>query len=226
MFLKILCQPSFLIRMNKARVKNRAKRNERHRSETGADLKGRYLKMKKLLTVGLVLMMLVGLMVPAFAAGTGEYMWVNCANGKTLNLRADANTKARVLKRLECGTRVELIPYSNPTAGWSCVRANGTDGWVMTKFLVASKPGKYEITERDDNFQDVSAYNVTAMAINNKSDRSVCLRTRPNKTAKSIRRLTAGDQLQVIAVGRIWDRVIDLTTGQTGYVANDYMARS
>ena len=88
--------------------------------------------MKKLLTVGLVLMMLVGLMVPAFAAGTGEYMWVNCANGKTLNLRADANTKARVLKRLECGTRVELIPYSNPTAGWSCVRANGTDGWVMT----------------------------------------------------------------------------------------------
>ena len=46
-----------------------------------------------------------------------------------------------------------------------------------------------------------------------------------HKTAKSIRRLTVGDQLQVIAVGKTWDKVVDLTTGQTGYVANDYMDR-
>ena len=51
----------------------------------------------------------------------------------------------------------------------------------------------------------------------------MCLRVKPNKTSQSIRRLTAGDQLQVIAVGKTWDKVVDLTTGQTGYVASAYM---
>jgi len=186
-------------------------------------LKGRYLKMKKLMMIALVVMMLLGLMVPVFASAAGETLWVNCADGKTLNLRVEPDRHARVLKKLPCGTKVEVLFVSNPTEGWTCVRANGKDGWVMTKYLVGSKPGKYEITERADNFQTVSAYNVTAKALNGKTDRSVCLRVKPNKTAKAIRRLTAGDQLQVIAVGKVWDKVVDPITGQTGYVANDYM---
>ena len=125
---------------------------------------------------------------------------------------------------MECGTKVELIPYSNPTEGWTCIRVKGQDGWVMSKFLVDSKSGKYEITDQDDNFRSVAAYKVAAQALNGKTDRSVCLRVKPNETAKSIRRLIAGDQLQVIAVGKIWDKVVDLTTGQTGYVTNDYMS--
>ena len=79
--------------------------------------------------------------------------------------------------------------------------------------------------ERSDNFRVVAAYTVTAKALNAKTDRSVCLRTKPNKTASSLRRLTAGDKLQVIAVGKTWSKVMDLTTGKTGYVANDYIAR-
>ena len=71
----------------------------------------------------------------------------------------------------------------------------------------------------------MTAFNVAAKALNGKTDRSVCLRVKPNETAKSIRRLIAGDQLQVIAVGKIWDKVVDPVTGQTGYVANDYMDR-
>ena len=182
--------------------------------------------MKKLMTVALVVMMLLGLMVPVFASAAGENKWVNCADGRTLNLRMEPSTRAKVLKRLECGTRVELLESSNPHDGWTLVRVNGKDGWVMSKFLVDSKPGKYEITERSDNFRDVTAYNVTAKPLNNKSDRSVCLRAKPNKTSRSIRRLAAGDELRVIAVGKTRDKVVDLTTGQTGYVANDYMART
>ncbi|MBQ6563411.1 MAG: SH3 domain-containing protein, partial [Clostridia bacterium] len=51
------------------------------------------------------------------------------------------------------------------------------------------------------------------------------LRVSPNKTAKSIRRLAAGDVLQVIATGKTWSKVVDPATGRTGYVANDYMVR-
>ena len=32
-----------------------------------------------------------------------------------------------------------------------------------------------------------------------------------------------GDQLQVIAVGKVWDKVVD-PAGRTGYIANDYMS--
>ena len=66
-------------------------------------------------------------------------------------------------------------------------------------------------------------YKVTAKAINKKSDRSVGLRVNPNKTARAIRRLTAGDALQVIARGKTWSKVVDLASGNTGYVANAYM---
>ena len=38
----------------------------------------------------------------------------------------------------------------------------------------------------------------------------MCLRERPNKTARAIRRLTAGDQLQVLTMGKVWDKVVDL----------------
>ena len=46
---------------------------------------------------------------------------------------------------------------------------------------------------------------------------------KPNKTSKAIRRLTAGDQLQVIARGNVWSEVVDPVTGKTGFVANDYV---
>ena len=62
-------------------------------------------------------------------------------------------------------------------------------------------------------------------ALNGKTTQSVALRTAPNTTAKMIRRLNAGDRLQVVAVGKTWSKVVDLTTGRTGYVANDYMSR-
>ena len=183
--------------------------------------------MKKLISIVLAIMTLVGLMIPVFAgaqAAENVTMWVNCANGKTLNVRDSANGK--VLYRLECGTKVEIQSAVSAPAGWACISCkNHKNGFVMTKFLVASKPGKYEITERDDNFIAVTPYNVVARALNANTERSVGLRTSPNKTAKSIRRLAAGDVLQVVASGRTWSKVVDPETGRTGYVANDYMVR-
>ena len=37
--------------------------------------------------------------------------------------------------------------------------------------------------------------------------------------------MIAGDTLQVIARGKTWSKVVDLTTGNTGYVANAYMVK-
>ncbi len=187
--------------------------------------------MKKLIALVLVLMTAVTLMLPVFASAEStrlpSTMWVNCADGKRLNVRDLASTKGAVLYRLDCGTRVEVICSVETAKGWAYVEVPGhkQGGFVMTKFLVEKQPGKYEITERSDNFRSVSPYYVSAKALNGKTENSVGLRTSPNKTAKMIRRLTAGDRLKVVAVGKTWSKVVDMTTGKTGYVANDYLLR-
>ena len=187
--------------------------------------------MKKLTAIALVLMTVLTLMIPVFASA--EYgklpptMWVNCADGKRLNVRDQASTDGKVLYRLDCGTRVEVVYTVDSARGWAYVMPQGRKqgGFVMTKFLVEKQPGKYEITERSDNFRTVRPYYVSAKALNGKTADSVGLRTSPNKTARMVRRLSAGDRLQVIAVGKTWSKVIDMTTGKTGYMANDYMIR-
>ena len=181
--------------------------------------------MKKIVSIVLVILTLAALMIPVFAGAEGTTKWVNCENGKRLNVRD--SVKGNLLYRIDCGTRVEIQTSVSTPKGWSYITVPGhaRGGYVMTKFLVSSKPGKYEITERDDNFRSVTPYTVSAKAINKNSDRSVGLRVNPNKTAKAIRRLTAGDTLKVIAVGKTWSKVVDATTGRTGYVANAYVTR-
>jgi len=181
--------------------------------------------MKKVISIVLVIMTLVGLMIPAFAGAEGGTKWVNCANGGKLNVRQ--TPAGKVMYRLECGTKVQVQSSVSAPKGWTFIKAPGhaNGGYVMTKFLVSSKPGKYQITERENSFAAVTPYTVSAKAINKKSDRSVGLRVYPNKTARAIRRLTAGDTLQVIARGKTWSKVVDLTTGNTGYVVNAYMVK-
>ena len=181
--------------------------------------------MKKIVSIVLVILTLAALMIPAFAGAEGITKWVNCENGKRLNVRD--SVKGNLLYRIDCGTKVEIQTSVSTPKGWAYITVPGhaKGGYVMTKFLVSSKPGKYEITERDDNFRSVTPYTVSAKAINKNSDRSVGLRVNPNKTAKAIRRLTAGDTLKVIAVGKTWSKVVDSTTGRTGYVANAYVTR-
>jgi len=181
--------------------------------------------MKKLISAVMILVTVFALMVPAFAAGStasGTEMWVNCADGYRLNVREQPTVKGKMLTRFDCGTKVTVLKDSGK--GWVYVTTGKVTGYVMKKFLQDRKPGKYEITERDDRFVAVSPYFVCAKALNNKTDTSVGLRVKPNKTSRAIRRLTAGDELKVIARGRVWSKVVDPVSGQTGYVANDYVA--
>ena len=180
--------------------------------------------MKKLISAAIILVTVLALMIPAFASAEvtpGQEMWVNCADGKTLNFRTEPKAGSTVMKRLECGTKVTVLNIMDKD--WVRVTDGKLTGFVMVKFLVEEKPGKYEITEREDHFVAVSPYFVSAKALNGKTANSVGLRVRPNKTSKAIRRLTAGDELEVIARGQVWSQVMDPVTGKTGYVANDYL---
>ena len=182
--------------------------------------------MKKLLSIVMILVTVMALMVPAFAdnaTGFGKEMWVNCADGYRLNVREQPSTSAKLITRFDCGTKVRIL--EDVGNGWVYVTNDKVTGYVMQKFLQENKPGKYEITERDDHFVAVTPYVVCAKALNDKTTTSVGLRVKPNKTSGAIRRLSAGDQLQVVARGKGWSKVVDLQTGRTGYVANDYISR-
>ena len=183
--------------------------------------------MKKILSIVMILVTVLTLMIPVLTSAeeySGVDMWVNCDNGKTLNVREEPRTGSRVITRLECGTKVHVDYFTGD--GWAAISDYHFSGYVQAKFLVSEKPGKYEVTEREDDFVAVKEpYLVSALARSAKSDSSVGLRVKPNKTSKAIRRLTAGDQLQVIARGKVWSKVVDLQTGKTGYVANDYIRK-
>ena len=180
--------------------------------------------MKKLLSIAIILVTVMALMVPAFAdnaTGFGKEMWVNCADGYRLNVREQPDMSSKLITRFDCGTKVTVL--SDAGNGWVYVTNGQVSGYVMSRFLQAAKPGKYEITERDDHFVAVTPYTVCAKALNSRTDASVGLRVKPNKTSQAIRRLEAGDRLQVIARGKVWSKVVDLRTGMTGYAANDYL---
>ena len=192
--------------------------------------------LKKLISLGLVLMTLLGLMIPMMssaetlpAANTTNTMYVNCANGGKLNLRVGPSTESGIITRIPNGSQVEILTYGAPL-GWAYVREVGktTTGYVMTKFLSNTKPAtsKYMVTEPESNFVNLATpYTVTAKALNSRTTDSVGLRMIPNKSSAMIRRLKAGDKLQVLAVAYVWSKVLDPVTGATGYVANDYMIR-
>jgi len=191
--------------------------------------------MKKLISAILILVTVFALMIPAFAdhatgfnppetdhaTGLGVNMWVNCANGYGLNVRKDPALNGKYITSLPCGTKVTVLTDCNN--GWVYIKSGKVSGYVMRKFLQSTEPGKYEITERDDHFVAVTPYFACAKALNNKTDKSVGLRVKPNKTSQAIRRLTAGDEVEVIARGQVWSQVVDPVTGKTGYVANDYL---
>ena len=186
---------------------------------------------KKLLSLGLVLMTLLGLMIPMMSSASAEEpavistMVVKCSNGGKLNVRETPSTDSKILARIANKKKVEVLDVAAP-AGWAYVHEVGknTTGYVMTKFLAQSKSAKYQVTEPENDFIALSApYTVTAKALNAKTKNSVGLRVSPNKSASMMRRLKAGDKLQVIAVGNVWSKVMDPLTGKTGYVANDYI---
>jgi hypothetical protein len=201
------------------------------RKETHSVLERKVPVMKKVMSLAIALMTVLCLMIPMFASAATvsemtDTMYVNCANGGSLNVRsAPIVDKSTFLYSVECGTKVTVDFTVAAPQGWAFVNVanHKKGGFVKIEFLVAKKPGKYEITQRARDFHTVNPYLVAAKPLKGHETMSVGLRVSPNKTAKMIRRLNTGDRLQVIERGSVWSKVIDLTTGRTGYMANDYM---
>ena len=114
--------------------------------------------MKKFVSIIVAIIALFLAVAPAMA-DFGNYdtdllnpTWVNTPDGKNLNVRETPNGK--IMCRLTPGTMAYIL---NINENWTeIVMKNGKTGFVKTKFLQEGKPGKFEITEREDNFKSVT----------------------------------------------------------------------
>ena len=170
--------------------------------------------MKKILSIAIIVVAIFALTIPAFASAGGRTLWVNTPNGNDLFVRRTPSGDSAKLAQLPCGTPVEAVRKYN--SGWTKVNVGGVSGYIRTKYLKAAEPDKYGITERKDTFTAVTPYLAQTGA-----GQAAALYRKPNNTTKAVRRLYTGSLLQVTAEGTNWDKVIDLTTGKTGYVEKD-----
>ena len=185
--------------------------------------------MKKFVSIMFAVMMIVGLMIPIMSSAESvegqDIMYVATRKGRMLNIREQPSQSSRILYRVGSGKVLKILHDEETPEGWAKVqRGNKTVGYAMTRFLKAKKgQTSYYVTESKDDFRAVEAYTVTALPRGKNTSQSVGLRAEPNKNSAAIRRLTAGDRLEVVEVGNVWSKVVDLKTGKTGYAANNYL---
>ena len=75
---------------------------------------------------------------PADSDTTGS-MYVYTANGKTLYMRKSPKSGAEVLRNIPWGAKVTVISNNG---SWACVNYDGTEGYVVRKYLVSKRPSR------------------------------------------------------------------------------------
>lgn len=198
--------------------------------------------MKRFLAMTAILVVLMSVL--AAGAMADSVMYVKTGNGKSLNVRSEPNNGDNVIYHFEYGQEVYVAYHLGN--GWSCVRLAGkfnSDGYVMTKFLVSSKPGKYVPTSADTNTakaasskesytidqlneilktgKAVTPYNITLYPT--RASGWVYLRWAPSRNVHQITTYPGGQEVRVIAELKDWYQVEDPTTGVVGFVNSSYV---
>jgi len=180
------------------------------------------MKMKKFVAILVVMMMAVMALVPVFnaSAESAEQLFVNTENGKTLNLRANPNSNAKVLSRLGVGKTVTLIDDSDSTWAKVSVKLDGktVKGYVQKQFIDAIDPAYY-----GQEFTKVSAFKVTVTPSNGANGK-VNMRAEANPKSTVRAYLYKGDVLTVKAESHAYYKVTN-AQGQTGYVLKAFVTK-
>ena len=192
--------------------------------------------MKKFLSLMLVLVLVLA-SVPmtslAIANPFGD-AWVKTGNGKTVNVRrGPAFDDGNITCQLAYGSHVEIIGYEKGTKWALCKLDNGTAGYIVTRYLVRTKPGKYTPSGTDTKTQVAKAdyatfkyvkepYTVTVRP--SRPSGSVNLRWAPDKASRSLQKYYQGAELTVIAEGKGWLQARDEKTGYTGFIMSAFVA--
>ncbi|WHY73810.1 SH3 domain-containing protein [Fictibacillus enclensis] len=141
---------------------------------------------------------------------TTKYVKVSGA----LNLRKGATTKSSVIKTLNDGEKVTVYSESN---GWAKVKVSGSTGYVITKYLTATKPGSSSKPKPAPTPAPEPKTTTKYVKV------SGALNLRKGATTKSsvIKTLNDGEKVTVYSESNGWAKV--KVSGSTGYVITKYL---
>ena len=196
--------------------------------------------MKKLIGLILVLMMLVAAVSAALAESQGTEMYVYTENGKGLTVRSTMNTTDKnFVDSLPYGSKV--FAYGSPKPGWTYIEYGNQHGYVMSRFLVKTKPAPFDpssvpasgsfdtraaVSVEQINTLLVSARQVAPYIVTVRPTRAsgwVYLRWLPSRNSEQMATFGANYQLTVIAELTDWYQVQDPATGKVGFVYKSYI---
>ena len=159
-------------------------------------------------------------------------MYVNTANGGTLNVRSIPDTTGALLGTLEFGSAVTVTGIDVYRPDWVSIRysrgANGT-AWVMTKFLSYNQPSKQaveqaEVARQMATYRALDASFLIA-ARPASSGGWVNFRSAPSTSSGQIGTLRMGQLLTVVGETIDWYQAVDSATGRLGWVSKAYVYR-
>ena len=156
-------------------------------------------------------------------------LYVNTANGKSLNLRARPSTDGEILTSLPNGTSVTLFWYED--SAWAYVAYRSYYGFCMIRHL-SEQPGSTaaaapapsaadtDPSKMYDHFKMVN-YSVSVKPSNPTG--FVNMRWAPSKAADVQCIYYANTVLRVLATNGTWSQVYDTQTNQCGFMMNAYL---
>lgn len=194
--------------------------------------------MKKLLAIVLLLALMVEA-IPAALADTPygtSIMYVKTENGKPVNVRSSPKKGNNIIGSAPYGHDV-LVDWSYAgNDGWTrVVWGSKGDGYIMSRYLVSSKPkdtekrlqelkDQEELKKQEKSYKKVSSsFNVVVRA--SRTSGWVNFRKGPGVAADRIATLPDGRVLTVIGQTSKWYKAKDTVTGKTGYVSKSYVVK-
>ena len=160
------------------------------------------------------------------AVGT---LYVNTANGKSLNLRTRPNSNGKILTTIPNGAAVTLFWYENDS--WAYVAYRSYFGFCMTRHLSDRQPASNASASGNTSTADdmnqmykgfKPVYYEVAVKPSNPSG-FVNMRWAPSKSAEVQCIYYANTVLQVIATNGTWSQVYNTKTNQCGFMMNAYL---
>lgn len=183
--------------------------------------------MKRMLCALLAVMtLLTALPLSALAATT---MYVNTANGKTLNFRSNTDSAPdAIIGQIPFGAAVKVIDLLESDY-WAEITYNGRHGYVVTRHLSRTKPTKKPTSKTTKKAVSKGLYDgfvsdVYEASVKPATPAGVAnMRWAPDKSAPICAVYHANAKLTVLATNGEWAQVLDSEKNLCGFMSVKFL---
>ena len=147
-------------------------------------------------------------------------MYTYAENGKPINLRVKASTKAKLVDKVPVGQAVTWLKDNG--AGWAYIQWGWKMGWMLECFLVEETPAPAPDPEPEpDPDPDPSGEILTVWAENGKP---VKLRAQPSASCKLYDEVPCNSEVELVEYGEEWCK-LNYKSRKGWYMMTKFLSR-